>query len=236
MGGAPGWRGNLRNRNRNHNFEIFIERATRLNKFYVSRVHARLFSRLPPESPPIDITSFASQPRPRSLIAYMFSGQLLSFALHIPATCTTFPLAAREQLLLRNVGFRAIIADEGMHVADEGCLPILYGGTVDDLVVDSTHWIWLRGSRETLITRASQLPAFTKYIASMPVGSSMSESALRSSCILAWQLRSSLRCSGLVVSWPELEIAADSVGGDWDKVCTHLDRMRRPEWTPIHGG
>ena len=107
---------------------------------------------------------------------------------------------------------------------------------VEELLVDGTPCLWLRGNRKYVIERAAALSGDRRrFIASLPSGRAASESDLRRSCIMAWQLKDA-GCSALVLSWPELEAAAATADSGWDGVAAQLARMRRPEWTAIHGG
>lgn len=176
---------------------------------------------------------------------------LLNLALHVPAsaTCPT----DTEQLLLRAAGVSAIIVDTEAVVTT---LPVVLSAAAEqellvgggaargrrswtmeqELLVDGTRWLWLRGDRKYVIDRAAGLSAERRrFIASLPSGRAASESAIRRSCILAWQLHDA-GCSALVLPWPELEVAAATADSGWDGIAEQLVRMRRPEWTAIHGG
>lgn len=175
----------------------------------------------------------------------LLAGPLLKLMLHVPPGCGTFPCSA-EQSLLYKAGVSGIIADVEQDAAGSELpiVPIIAGRNADELMVDGKPWLWLHGNRASLLTRAASLRsesigARTSFIASLPTGGASSESALRQSCILAWQLHSTHRCRAIVLSWPELvEAAAAANGSDsgWDSVAVLLTRMRQSEWTTIHGG
>ena len=169
----------------------------------------------------------------------LFAGRLLSLALHVPQSCGTFP-AGNEQALLRAAGVSAIIAD-GERAATSASLPIVPSAAeADELIVDGSRWLWLRGHRSSLLEQAAALPAAALsagFIASLPSGGAASESALQRSCILAWQLHAAHGCRAVVLPWAELEAAAAAAGsGGWDRVAAQLTRMQRPTWTVIQGG
>ena len=161
------------------------------------------------------------------------AGALLNLALHVPAS-STFP-ANTEQLLLKAAGVSAVIVEN--EASPTGCLPIVLSAAADEeLLVDGTRCLWLRGNRKYVIDRAAALSGERRrFVASLPSGRAASESDLRRSCIMAWQLKDA-GCSALVLSWPELEAAAATADSGWDGVAEQLARMRRPEWTAIHGG
>jgi hypothetical protein len=169
----------------------------------------------------------------------LFAGPLLHLAVHVPPGCR-FPSGA-EQSLLRDAGVSAIIADADAHAAAhahaDARLPVVCGGATDgELHADGARWLWLRGSRASLLERATALQQI-RFVASLPSGGASSESALHRSCTLAWQLHSTHRCSAIVLVWPELEAAAAAAGSDgWASVAKQLARMQRPAWTLIQGG
>lgn len=161
------------------------------------------------------------------------AGALLNLALHVPAG-STFP-ANTEQLLLKAAGVSALLVEN--EAVTTGCLPVLLSAAAaEELLVDGTRCLWLRGNRKYVIERAAALSGERRrFVASLPSGRAASESDLRRSCIMAWQLKDA-GCSALVLSWPELEAAAVTTDSGWDGVAKQLARMRRPEWTAIHGG
>ena len=182
----------------------------------------------------------ATRARARMLLGAGGAGALLNLALHVPASSTTLP-ANTEQLLLKAAGVTAVIAEN--EAMATGCLPVVLSPAaeegipfVEELLVDGTPCLWLRGNRKYVIERAAALSGDRRrFIASLPSGRAASESDLRRSCIMAWQLKGA-GCSALVLSWPELEAAAATADSGWDGVAAQLARMRRPEWTAIHGG
>jgi hypothetical protein len=162
----------------------------------------------------------------------LFSGSLLNLALHVPVSCSTTPNAA-QQSVLRAAGMSSIITETSMEAA---CLPVIHSPSADELVVDEMRWMWLRGDRASLLDRAAGMGG-APFIASCPKGGASSESALKRSCILAWQLKATHRCSAFVLPWPELEAAADAAGSDgWHRIAAQLTRMQNPTWTMVHGG
>ena len=163
------------------------------------------------------------------------SAAKLHLLLHVPAGA--FP-DAEAQARLRACGVRAIVAGRERGATATTGLPIIDDDDAPDeaLAVDGRRWLWLRGDRTALLERAAALPSPKPgYIASLPSGGAASESALRRSSTLAWQLHTTHRCRAIVLSWPELEAAADAEGG-WEAVVTQLNRMRNPTWTVIQGG
>ena len=171
----------------------------------------------------------------------LFSGPLLNLALNIPACCSRLPADA-EQVLLRDAGVSAIITDD-TNTFTVAQLPVLLcSADAEFLEVDGSSWLWLRGrDRASLLDRAQAIPRKGGFIASLPSGAAASESALRRSTILVWQLASTYGCSAVVLSWPELEAAAGGGGAasataDWGAIASQLTRMRQPSWTAIQGG
>ena len=167
----------------------------------------------------------------------LFSARLLSLAVHVPASCSTFPAGA-ELAMLRDAGVSAIIADGERAAAASVSLPIVNcAADANELTVDGSSWLWLRGHRSSLLERAAELPRRADFIASLPDGGAVSESALQRSCTLAWQLRSAHGCRAVVLPWAELEAAAATEGsGGWEGVTAQLTRMQNPTWTVIQGG
>jgi hypothetical protein len=111
------------------------------------------------------------------------AGALLNLALHVPASSTTLP-ANTEQLLLKAAGVTAVIAEN--EAMATGCLPVVLGRAsaaaeegipfVEELLVDGTPCLWLRGNRKYVIERAAALSGERRrFIASLPSGEPRSQ-------------------------------------------------------------
>lgn len=165
----------------------------------------------------------------------LLAGWRLHLMLHVPAGCGTFPDGEAE-LLLRASGVSAIVTDRERGTITT-CLPIVQYDATDELAVDGRRWLWLHGDRVTLLERAAALSSPKPgYVASLPYGGAASVSALRRSSTLAWQLHTTHRCRAVLLSWPELEAAADADEGGWEAIASRLKRMRNTTWTVIQGG
>ena len=98
---------------------------------------------------------------------HLFAGPLLNLALHVPLSCT--PPSILEQELLRDAGVSAIISE--CAEVHPSCLPIIHCGSQDEeLVVNGTIWLWIRGDRKRLFDRAEALAPRAKFVASLPKG------------------------------------------------------------------
>ena len=121
------------------------------------------------------------------------AGALLNLALHVPASSTTLP-ANTEQLLLKAAGVTAVIAENeamatGINLQGTGAtgssarIPVVLSAAaeegipfVEELLVDGTPCLWLRGNRKYVIERAAALSGERRrFIASLPSGEPRSQ-------------------------------------------------------------